>query len=185
MITVESVTEKNWEKLVTLFETSEECTDCWCMNHRSDPNSCPTGTQAKAAMQEEIRSGRAYGLLAIKNNIAIGWCAIDPVLTQIGHDYCLQKKEKLSPTSWMIHCLYIDSSHRGAGVSKKLITSAIEKAKSEGATEVLAFPIPEDSTGKFPKDIAEFSGRLSTYQKLGFELRERLDNFYQVVAKVI
>jgi GNAT superfamily N-acetyltransferase len=185
MITIENVNEANWDKLEALFETSEECKECWCMNHRSEPSLCPTGNQAKNAMKNEIRTGRAFGLLAFENNTAVGWCAIDPVATQIGHDYCLQKEKKISPNSWMIHCLYIDSAYRGAGVSKILIASAIEKAKSEGATEVLAFPIPEDSTGKFPKDIAEFSGRLSTYQKLGFELRERLDNFYQVVAKVI
>jgi GNAT superfamily N-acetyltransferase len=183
MIRVERVTEKNWNSLVKLFEGSQECTDCWCMNHRSDPKSCPTGDSAKAALQEEIRSGKAYGLLALFNDIPAGWCAIDPVKTQIGHDYHLQTENSAISAAWMIHCLYVDPTHRGAGISKELIKSAIELSKSNGAEELLAFPIPEDSAGKFPKDIAEFSGRYSTFKKFNFEPKTRLDDFYQVVSK--
>jgi hypothetical protein len=59
MIKVVSVTEENWDSLVKLFEGSPECSDCWCMNHRSDPKSCPTGESAKSALRAEIQSGRA------------------------------------------------------------------------------------------------------------------------------
>lgn len=183
MIKIEGVTEKNWNQLVILFEGSPECSDCWCMNHRSDPKSCPTGAEAKNALKEELVSGRAFGLLAFVDNAPAGWCSVDPVSTQIGHDYCLQGKQSDSASPWMIHCMYVDPKHRGAGVSKSLVQAATELAKAEGSDELLAFPIPEDSKGKFPKDIAEFSGRLSTFKKFGFQTKERLDDFYQVVSK--
>ncbi len=183
MIKIEIVTENNWDSLVKLFQGSTECSDCWCMNHRSKPTSCPTGDSAKTALLQEIKSGKAFGLLAFRDNIPAGWCAIDPVKTQIGHDYYLQTADANTSEAWMIHCLYVDPGHRGAGISSELINSAISLSKSNGATELLAFPIPEDSTGKFPKDIAEFSGRFSTFKKFSFEPQHRLDNFYQVVSK--
>lgn len=183
MIHIENVSEKNWNSLVKLFNGSQECSECWCMNHRSSPQSCPSGDLAKVALLGEIRAGRAFGLIAFLNNTPAGWCAIDPVRTQIGHDYYLQTENARSSDAWMIHCLYVDPVHRGAGVSKELIKSAISFSKSQGAPDLLAFPIPEDSIDKFPKDIAEFSGRFSTFNKLGFEPKERLDDFYQVVSK--
>ncbi len=112
-----------------------------------------------------------------------GWCAIDPVKTQIGHDYYLETESAKDSDAWMIHCLYVNPSHRGAGISKELIASAISLSKANGAKEILAFPIPEDSVGKFPKDLAEFSGRFSTFKKFDFESKARLNNFYQVVSK--
>ncbi len=182
MIRVESVTDKNWDFLEQLFSESTECSDCWCMNHRSDPKSCPTGDTAKKTLRGEILKGTASGLIAFYENRPAGWCAIDPVKTQIGHDYHLQTESAQASQAWMIHCLYVDSRFRGNGISKHLIQSAIKLAKENGASELLAFPIPEDTKGKFPKDIAEFSGRLSTFTKLGFKPKERLSDFYQVVS---
>ncbi len=183
MIKIEKVSEQNWNDLVTLFSASPECRECWCMNHRSEPSSCPTGDNAKVALKEEITAGRAYGLLAKVEGIPAGWCAVDPVATQVGHDFCIEGKVKSDEARWMIHCLYVDEKFRGKGVSKSLISAANDLARANGATEMLAFPIPEDSAGKFPKDLAEFSGRLSTYYKHGFVSQERLNDFYQVVTK--
>jgi GNAT superfamily N-acetyltransferase len=123
------------------------------------------------------------GLLAFRDGMPAGWCAIDPVKTQIGHDYYLETESAKDSDAWMIHCLYVNPSHRGAGISKELIASAISLSKANGAKEILAFPIPEDSVGKFPKDLAEFSGRFSTFKKFDFESKARLNNFYQVVSK--
>lgn len=183
MIRIERVSIKNWTLLEQLFGSSPECSECWCMNHRSNPKNCPTGESAKKALREEILSGRAYGLLAFSENRPAGWCAIDPVKTQTGHDYYLQKESAAESDAWMIHCLYVHQKFRGNGISKALIQAAIDLAKENEASELLAFPIPEDSAGRFPKDIAEFSGRLSTFRKFGFEPNERLDDFYQVVSK--
>jgi GNAT superfamily N-acetyltransferase len=156
MITIENVSKHNWPSLVQLFEGSKECSDCWCMNHRRNPSNCPNGTAAKNALLEEINSGKAYGLLAFINGKPCGWCAVDPVNTQIGHDYFLESVDGKYSAAWMIHCLYVDPAHRGAGISKALISAAIDLAKFHGAKELLAFPIPENFSNKFPKDIAEF-----------------------------
>lgn len=183
MLKIENISEKNWTSLVALFQGSKECADCWCMNHRSDPKNCPSGDSAKAALLKEIKSGTVFGLLAFLNGQPVGWCAVDPLKTQVGHDYYLSTKDAKSSKVWMIHCLYVAPGHRGAGISSELVKSAIQLAKSNRAAELLAFPIPEESLGKFPKDLAEFSGRLSTFKKFNFESKARLGDFYEVVSK--
>lgn len=183
MISIEQVTQSNWSSLEELFLASPECSECWCMNHRSDPKNCPTGNKAKDALCSEILAGRAHGLLALADGVPAGWCAVDAIKTQIGHDYYLETENARSSDAWMIHCLYVDPRQRGKGISRQLVEAASSVAKENGASAVLAFPIPENSAGKFPKDIAEFSGRLSTFIKLGFELCERLNDFYQVVSR--
>lgn len=140
---------------------------------------------AKTALREELVSGRAYGLLALVGPEPAGWCAVDPVKTQVGHDYCLQGNSPDVSTAWMIHCLYVAPIYRGVGVSRFLVQAATNLAMGEGATELLAFPIPEDSEDKFPKDVAEFSGRLSTFKKFGFETKNKIGEFYQVVSKTL
>ncbi len=85
----------------------------------------------------------------------------------------------------MIHCLYVSESARGKGVSRALMEAAVTLARENGAGKILGFPIPEDSRGKFPEGLAEFSGRLSTFRKMGFLEREKLDAFYQVVEKTL
>ena len=83
----------------------------------------------------------------------------------------------------MIHCVYVEPSARGRGVSRALIEAAVALARSEGAASVLAFPIPDDRRHAYPPDISEFSGRMSTFRGLGFAARERMDGFYQVMEK--
>lgn len=184
-IKIEKVHKENWTQLEKLFSGSKECLDCWCMNHRSQPSSCPTGDKAKSALKNVLLSKSAYGLLAFFNGEPVGWCAFDPVETQIGHDYCLQNKIFHQPNAWMIHCLFIDQKYRSKGISRELISAAVIESKKNMASEVVSFPIPAESEGKFPKEVAEFSGRLSTFLKLGFTVRGKIDDFYQVVGKVL
>jgi len=169
-----------WNDLVILFKTDSQCSDCWCMNHRLSPEKVVTGETAKKELKLQIEQKMIYGLLAFDKNVCIGWCAVDPVTTQVGHDYVLESKS-MSNSSWMIHCLYIHPNYRSKGISKLLISSAVDLAKKNGAKSLLSFPIPEENQNKFPKDEAEFSGRFSTYKKLGFEKKDRLSEFYEVM----
>src|SRR5690606_41562427 len=79
-------------------------------------------------------------------------------------------------------CLYIHPKFRGQGISGGLIEAAVDLAKEKGATEILAFPIPEDARRHFPEHDGEFSGRMSSYRKLGFRTGERINDFYQVMS---
>lgn len=173
--------QDRFEDLTAVFETSDECKNCWCMNHRMAPEKVVTGGEARSCFQKSIGTESLSGLLAYVEGKPAGWCAVDPLRTQVGHDYYLSLKEPPSASTWIIHCLYVIPGARGLGVSTELVKGAVRLAREKGASEVLAFPIPEESHGKFPLHDAEFSGRMSTYLKQGFEKAERLNEFYQKV----
>lgn len=182
-IEIKKLTPERWADLAQLFKTSDQCKQCWCMNHRLNPKDEIIGTPAKEALKNLIIEKKAFGSLAYAGDQCIGWCAVDPIQNQPGHDYCLKLKKNNTKNVWSIHCLYLHPQFRGHGISKLLIKKAIEIAKAKRATQVLAFPIPEENKSKFPSHEAEFSGRYSTFVKLGFKKNEQLNDFYQVVSK--
>lgn len=152
------------------------------MNHRCPPTACPTGDEAERAFSEGLSQGQINGLIAYLDKKPVGWCAVDKTSTQVGHDFVLENPDEVHEKSWMIHCLYVHPEARGQGISKELIRGAIHLARLNGATEILAFPIPDKNASKFPRDLAEFSGRISTYKSFGFESEKQLNDFYEKVA---
>lgn len=95
----------------------------------------------------------------------------------IGHDCQNSGKEN----EWSIHCLFVKDGFRGKGASVQLIKAAVDYAKERNAKVVSAFPIPSENRTKFPPNEAEFSGRSSTYSKLGFQVDGEASEFYQRV----
>lgn len=119
--------------------------------------------------------------MAYENQECIGWIAIDPMTELIGHDCQASAK----PNEWSIHCIFVKDGFRGKGLSNKLISAAIEYAKDRAASIISAFPIPEEHREKFPANEAEFSGRFSTYSKMGFVPQGETSDFYKRMELVI
>lgn len=174
MIVVKRLTSDTWSDFVLLMQTDKQCSDCWCLNHR-EPAGCPTSVAAQEKMQQLTTEDKVGGMLAYHDQECIGWIAIDPMTELVGHD--CQPSGK--PNEWSIHCLFIKDGFRGQGISRQLISAAIEFAKSNGAKLISAFPIPEENRSRFPVNEAEFSGRLSTYSKFGFRPAGEASEFYQ------
>jgi GNAT superfamily N-acetyltransferase len=167
---------ENWRDFASLMSGDAQCNECWCLNHHLPPG-CPTGLTAQKKKFELVSQSLATGLLAYSENRCVGWIAIDPLAELTGHD-CSAEAEQ---GQWTIHCIFVKDGFRGLGVSRALIQAAIHFAKQHGAEILTAFPIPQESIGKYPAHEAEFSGRLSTYTKLGFEEGKVLSPFYQRV----
>jgi GNAT superfamily N-acetyltransferase len=126
-------------------------------------------------MQQLTTEDKVGGLLAYQDQKCVGWIAVDPMTELVGHD--CQPSGK--PNEWSIHCIFIKDGFRGQGVSKQLISAAIEFAKSNGAKLISAFPIPSENRSRFPVNEAEFSGRFSTYSKMGFKPSGEPSDFFQ------
>ena len=161
------------------MKTDSQCNECWCLNHRA-PAGCATGVEAQTKMNRLVDAQSVHGLLAFEENNPIGWIAVDPMAWLVGHD-CQSTGKK---DEWSIHCLYVKDGFRGKGISIQLITAAIDYAKSHGAKLISAFPIPHENRNKFPPNEAEFSGRFSTYSKMGFKAVAETSEFYQRVELV-
>ena len=174
MINIKKLSENTWSDFVSLMKTDTQCSECWCLNHR-EPAGCATGAAAQEKMQKLTVDNKIGGLLAYQAQECIGWIAVDPMTMLVGHDCQSTGKDQ----EWSIHCLFIKEGFRGQGVSRQLINNAIEFAKSNGAKLISAFPIPEESRSRFPINEAEFSGRHSTYVKMGFKPADEVSEFYQ------
>lgn len=177
---IEKLSSHNWFHFENLFLENESCSKCWCLNHRVKPEDLVEGDLAKEKMNSLIEEGKANGLIGIIKNECVAWLSVDPLSSQLGHDYSLINKN-IEEHHWAIHCVYIKAKYRNLGLSKLMIQNGISYAKTQGATGIFAFPIPESNLSDFPKDEAEFSGRYSTFKKLGFVEKEILGNFYQVM----
>lgn len=171
---IQQLSSDNWNDFVSLMQTDKQCSECWCLNHR-EPSECPTGTAAQEKMQKLTTEKRVGGLLAYKDQACVGWIAIDPMSDLVGHDCQSTGKDR----EWSIHCLFVKDGFRGQGISNLLIQEAIKYAKSNGAKLISAFPIPEANRSRFPVNEAEFSGRFSTFKKLGFVSDGDSSEFYQ------
>jgi len=163
-----------WTDFVSLMQMDAQCAECWCLNHR-EPTGCATGTAAQEKMKLLTDQNKVGGLLAYVGTDCVGWLSIDPMTEMVGHD-C---QSTAKPDEWSIHCIFVKDGFRGQGISTKLIQAAVVFAKENGAKLVSAFPIPSKNRSKFPPNEAEFSGRFSTYAKLGFKPVGEGSDFYQ------
>lgn len=174
MIYVKELSADNFNDFASLMKTDAQCSECWCLNHR-ESGGCVTGDAAQEKMRQLTSQGKVSGLLAFSDQDCIGWIAIDPMTELIGHDCFNASHSK----EWSIHCIFVRDGFRGQGVSTALINAAINFAKVNGASLISAFPIPMENRQRFPLNEAEFSGRFSTYLKLGFRPVEKKSDFYQ------
>ena len=72
---------------------------------------------------------------------------------------------------WSIVCFFIQKEFRNKGLSKQLLTSAVDFAISNGAKIVEGYPV-ESKTGKMP-DVFAWTGFSGTFIKAGFKEVER------------
>lgn len=171
---IEQISAANWNDFVSLMRADAQCSECWCLNHRA-PAGCATGAAAQEQMKQLTDQKKVGGLLAYNGAECVGWISIDPMTAMVGHD-C---QSSAKPDEWAIHCIFVKDGFRGQGISTKLIQASVGFAKENGARLVSAFPIPEQNRSKFPPNEAEFSGRYSTYSKLGFKPAGEESEFYQ------
>ncbi len=172
----------NWPDVVELFGSDRECGLCFCMSHRVKAENEVLGEDAKKALHELVKEGKACSILAYDGDKCVGWCAVDPLKAQPGHDYTYWKHSEIDDVTWSIHCLFIHDNYRGKGLSGLMIDKAVSAAKERGAKKVIAYPIPKKMRDKFPEHSSEFSGRYNTYMKAGFKSTARINDFYEVVT---
>lgn len=179
-VQIKQLTLDSWNDFEQLFSSCEPCRECWCLNHRMKPSEVVTGDCAKSKMRDLVSKGQVGRPLGYLDGKCVAWLSVDPLNTQLGHDY-VWAEYQIPESTWTIHCVYVAQEHRGIGFSKELTQAGIEFAKLNGARDMVAFPIHQDTQKQFPKDGAKFSGRHSTYRNLGFGEKERISDFYQVM----
>jgi len=110
-----------------------------------------------------VEQGPPPGLLALRGDVAVGWCAIGSREALPALDRAWRTKRVDDVPVWVLSCFYVRKGHRRRGVSSALITATVELARAAGAPAVEAYPL--DGT-RSPS--ATSTGYASTFAAAGF-----------------
>jgi len=122
----------------------------------------PSATN-RATMRRVVQAGPPPGLLATRDELAVGWCRVTPREAVPGLDRPFRTRRVDEVAVWSISCFYIRKGHRRTGIMTALITAAVDYARAGGAPALEAYPL--DSA---VSPSATASGYLSTFIRLGF-----------------
>jgi GNAT superfamily N-acetyltransferase len=164
-LTVRPLTPDLWPAFVDLFCDSSVCSRCWCMYwrigaaYRKRP-----GEANKAAFREIVKFGPPPGLLALDDDVAVGWCQLTPrdQVPELDRAWRLRRVDD-SPV-WSISCFYVRKSYRRRGITSILITAALNTAKQAGAPSLEAYPLDRSLT---PSSTS--TGIVTTFERAGFK----------------
>ena len=180
---VRPLTKSRWDDLVDLFNRpgGSIVQGCWCMHYRAlGAGSHGLGTANKRAMKSLVDSGTVPGLIAYKDGRSIGWISLGP-----REDY---RRLERSPVMkrvddkpvWSIVCFYVDPKERGKGVMETLLRSAIDYARSQGATLLEAYPVDDRE-----RSHIDWFGARRMYDRAGFREVARRKKTRPVMRRVV
>jgi GNAT superfamily N-acetyltransferase len=170
---VRPLTPDRFGDLATLFEEGGDPKWCWCVyfRFRGRDWSNATAAENRAAMEGLAERDLAPGLVAYRDDRAVGWVSLGP-----REDYDrLTASKILAPVDdtpvWSIVCFVVSRAARGQGVAAGLLQAAIDFARANGATMLEAYPV-DPGDGRVPAANA-FGGPLRMFERAGFSVVER------------
>jgi GNAT superfamily N-acetyltransferase len=173
-IDVRPLTPKRFPDLASLFEEGGDPKWCWCMYFRTRGRDWSNSTAAgnRDELKALTKRDLAPGLVAYRDDLAVGWVSLAP-----REDYeRLANAKILAPVDdvpvWSIVCFVVSRRARGQGVAANLLDSAMEYARSHGATTLEAYPVEVAKGQRIPAANA-FHGTLTMFERAGFTVVER------------
>ena len=163
---IRPLTPEFWAAFEDLFGEYGAVGGCWCMYWRlgNDYRKRPHEAN-KADFHELVMKGPPPGLLAFKDDLAVGWCQLTPrdALPWLNRTWRLKRVDEVPV--WSLSCFYIRKGFRRKGVASTLISAALEYAKAAGAPALEAYPLDASLTPS-----ASSTGYVSTFKRIGFKV---------------
>lgn len=129
--------------------------------------------QNRASRSELIRSARANGLVAYRLGRVVGWCHAAPKSELVNVEGA--RDEHVGA----IVCFVVAPDSRRQGIATALLAAAIDHLRERGMRAVEAYPwAGEVDRARWP--WVNYVGPLSMYERAGFEIVARHDDFYTV-----
>jgi GNAT superfamily N-acetyltransferase len=166
---VHPLTPDRWPDLETLFGPRGATGGCWCMYWRLTRSQFDVqkGDANRAAFREIVAEASIPpGLLAYRDGVPIGWCAIAPRADYAALERSRVLKRVDDEPVWSITCFFIARAARRQGVTLALIEAAVAFATSHGASIIEAYPI-DPGKPEVPAVFA-WTGFTSAFEQAGF-----------------
>ncbi|WP_049734069.1 GNAT family N-acetyltransferase [Rhizobium ecuadorense] len=170
----EPVTAERWDDFETLFGPQGAFYNCWCVALRL-PHAVRTKMAAderKLHMHDRIKAGPPPGILCYADGAPVAWVQVGP-----RHDVPqfnsprtvsrpLEEGDAYDPSIWAVSCFFLLPSLRGRGMSRRLLSLAIDHARCQGARLLEACPIDHV---KQSKSVTLCIGSTAIFDAAGFE----------------
>jgi GNAT superfamily N-acetyltransferase len=163
------LTKERWNDFTNLFGEKGACAGCWCMYWRIRRKvfNENKGDGNKQLMRKIVNSGSVPGILAYKNNEAVGWCSVAPRDDFPVLDNSRVLKRIDDKTVWSVVCFFIKKEFRNKGLSASLLNAVKRYVKDKDGKIIEGYPI-EPKKDKIP-DAFAWVGLASAFKKAGFK----------------
>jgi len=138
--------------------------------------------QNKEEKQVLVNQGKSHGVLVYDNGEPVGWCQFGPREELPRIDRIRNYKPSSQEAFWRITCFFVDKDHRGRGVVKEVLRSALEAMRAHGVRLVEAYPI---DTSKAYRKSSLYSGSLRLFEEFGFKKVSQLGENRVIVQKAL
>ena len=162
-LVIEPLSMSYWSAFADLLDQGGPAGRCWCVAPMGiDYRRRPVASN-RAVFRKVVKQGPPPGLLALRDQLAVGWCRVTPRDTVPGLEAAFRTRRVDDVPVWSISCFYIRKGHRRAGIMTALITAAIEYARAAGAPALEAYPLDGAVSPS-----ATSTGYASTFARAGF-----------------
>lgn len=176
------LTLETWPAFERLFGAKGACMGCWCTYWRLPRKDydAARGDQARRFFKRRVKEGPPPGLIALKDDEAVGWLQIGPRAdvpqwsSPQRVSAPLKPQDPSDPAVWAATCFFVKAGHRRQGVTEALLEAGIAFARKNGAKVLEACPI--ETSGRMDA-VSLYVGHVSVFRRAGFkEVARRKDN---------
>ncbi|HKC29432.1 MAG TPA: GNAT family N-acetyltransferase [Jatrophihabitans sp.] len=169
MLDVRDATADRWDDVSTVMGTRGDPARCWCQyfHLRGKAWQQATTESNRSALAAQLDDSVPPGVVAYADGVPVGWCAVAPrssyarlaysdVATAVSDEHGL----------WAVTCFVVRVGHRRQGVSRALLSGAVDLARQHGARLIEAYPV--DVGVKKASSAELYHGALSLFLGAGF-----------------
>jgi GNAT superfamily N-acetyltransferase len=162
-LVIEPLTTPHWSAFADLLEQGGPAGRCWCVAPMGIDYRRRPVVSNRADLRRAVKQGPPPGLLALRDQVAVGWCRVTPRDAVPGLERAFRTRRVDDIPVWSISCFYIRKGHRRKGIMTALISAAIDYARAAGAPALEAYPLDGAVSPS-----ATSTGYASTFAKAGF-----------------
>ncbi|MHA7210406.1 GNAT family N-acetyltransferase [Arthrobacter sp. MDT1-65] len=157
---------------------------CWCLSYRlpAKQNAALVGPERGELVQRLCREDPPPGVLAYEGDEVVGWAAVHPRAdTGFARSRTIPHVDDVDV--WSVWCIRVRPGQRGKGVSHRLLTGAVDFARSCGAPAIEGYPV--DNRGARVDTTMAYVGTRKLFDEAGFTKAAGTDSVVNGFPRVL
>ena len=171
MIETRELTPALWPDLEALFGANGACGGCWCMHWRQERGedwAALKGAANRRRFRALVAAGRAHGVLAYVDGVAVGWAAFDRRRELVKLDRAPSLACEDSDKVWSLPCFFVRAGYRKRGVAGALLAAAVKAVRRRRGTILEGYPVRPAKSGQPLPAAFAWTGTIPMFTTAGF-----------------